>query len=252
MLKRIVLLGVLGLLLVIGATLGSMYWAVTTAQPYYLQALEQPTDQLEEGSRQLENRLTTFTSDVQSRGEWQTVVTAQEMNGWLAVKLPESYPEVLPDHVRNPRVSITPDDFILAAQFEKSGLQVVISLYVEPFVTEEGDLAVEVKKVSAGSMPWPTKEVVDEIAKFTKPLPIGWTQSNGNNVMIIDHSIWDTDLTQQRVLEAVELADGEMFLSGYTEKRSNQAQAVTETAGKQPDVDEPDFNEPIEQAPAGR
>ena len=235
MYKRIILLVVLGLFLLIGATVGSLYWAVTSAQPYYQQALEQPTEQLEEGSRQLENRLTTFASDVQSRGEWQTVITAKEMNGWLAVKLPESYPKVLPDHIRSPRVSIASEEFIFAAQFEKAGLKVVFSLYVEPFVTDEGDLAIEVKQVKAGSMSWPTKEVVDEIVKFTKPLPIRWTQSDGNKIMIIDHSLWDTEPTQQRVLEAVELADGEMFLSGYT----------------QPRVEEPSGGEYVEPTPTG-
>ncbi|QDU57722.1 hypothetical protein [Aeoliella mucimassa] len=229
MLKRIILLAILGVILVLGIGAGSMYWAVTSTQPYYELALEQPVEVLEESSRQLENRFTTLTSDVQAEGEWQTVISAQEVNGWLAFKLPESFPNLLPQEVQDPRVTITADDLILAARAHKSGMDVVISVYLEPFVTEEGDLAVEIKQVLAGSLPWPTKELVDQLGRESNRvgLPVRWTQSDGNTVMIVEHGLWDTEDAQQRVLEAIELADGEMFLSGRT--IASPAETVTES-----------------------
>lgn len=220
MIKRLLLLSFAVLVVAILFGAGSMYWAVTSAQPHYVAALEEPAESLQESSRQLESRFTTLTSDLQSEGEWQTVITASELNGWLAFKLPESFPDMLPEEINDPRIAITPDMLVAAARSDVAGVDAVISVMVEPYVTEDGDLAVELKQVLAGSLPVPTKELVDRLRRATRRarLPIRWTQSGGNTVMIVAREIWDTDETQHRVLEAIELADGEMFLSGRTER----------------------------------
>jgi hypothetical protein len=72
-------------------------------------------------------------------GEWRTVISADELNGWLATKLPEAFPELLPKSIRDPRVAITPDAVFLAAQSTIAGVDTVVSVEVEPFVTTDGD-----------------------------------------------------------------------------------------------------------------
>ncbi len=219
MLRRMLLIGLLAVVAVLLCAAGGMYWAVTSAQPYYEAELQKPREVLRESSRQLESRFTTLHSDLQSQGTWQTVISADELNGWLAYKLPESFPDLLPEEVRDPRVAITAQDVILAARSNLGGVNAVVSVFVEPFVTDEGDLAVQLNQVLAGSLPIPTTDVIHRLSRATRRagLPIRWTQSDGKTVMIVANELWNSEENQNRTLDAVELADGEMFLSGRTE-----------------------------------
>ncbi|WP_425400506.1 hypothetical protein [Aeoliella sp.] len=220
MIKRVILLVLLAVVTVLLLGAGSMYLAVTSSQPYYAVALEQPPEVLEEGSRQLESRFTTLSSDLEHEGDWRTVVSADEVNGWLAYKLPESFPELLPQEIRDPRVAITPEQLILAARSDVAGVDTVVSVLVEPYVTEDGDLAIELQQVLAGMLPVPTKDIVDrlQIAVRRARLPIRWSRNGANTVMIVDRELWDHEITQHRTLEAIELSEGELFLSGRTEE----------------------------------
>ncbi|MGI9455407.1 MAG: hypothetical protein ACR2NU_02545 [Aeoliella sp.] len=217
--KRFLLLMLLVLVAIMAAGLGGMYWAVTATQPYYLTALEQDPLALEEQSRQFESRFTALHSDLQNEGEWQTVISAAEINGWLALKLPESFPDSLPPRVRDPRIAITRDAVIMAARSELAGVDTVVSVAFSAFVTDEGNLAIEIKQVQAGALPLPHKEIVDKLSHATRRagLPIKWTQNEGRKVMIIERELWDNGDEDLRVLEAIDLAEGEMFLSGRTE-----------------------------------
>ncbi len=218
--KKLLLLGLLIGVVVVGVGLSGMYWAVTTTQPYYLEALQEDPVALEEKSRQLESRFTALQSDLQSEGEWQTVVAADEINGWLALKLPELFPKAIPADIRDPRIAITSEAVLLAAATDVSGVGTVVSVAFEPFVTEEGDLAIEIQAVFAGALPLPSKEIIDKLSQVTQNagLPIRWTQNNGRKVMVIERQLWDTGEGERRVLEAIELSEGRLFLSGRTEK----------------------------------
>ncbi len=174
---------------------------------------------LQEGSRQLESRFTTLHSDLQSQGRWQTVVSADELNGWLAYKLPESFPDMLPKEIRDPRIAITQQHVILAARSELAGVDAVVSIFVEPFVTEDGDLAIQLDQVLAGALPVPTSDMVARVAlrHWRARLPIRWTQNNGKTVMIVARELWDREKAQHRTIDTIELAVGEVFLTGRTE-----------------------------------
>jgi uncharacterized protein YpmS len=217
--KQIVALVVLVGLLVALATTASLYSAVTQVQPYYRAALDRDPAELEKQSHQLESRFSALHSDVQDEGKWRTVISADELNGWLATKLPEAFPELLPKTIRDPRVAITPAAVFLAAQSTFAGVDTVVSVEVEPFVTSEGDLAIELRQVLAGALPLPKNEVFDQLAKATEPLklPLRWTQNEGNMVLLVERRMWDSGADQHRVLQALELDDGQLYVSGRTE-----------------------------------
>lgn len=224
MLKRLLLVSLLVCIAFLLGGAGGVYWAMTSTQPYYTNALAQDPAILEAHSRQLESRITALHSDTQTEGQWRTVVAADEINGWLALKLPESFPDLLPSAIRNPRTAITPNAVIVAAQSDVAGVETVVSVVVDPYVTEEGDLAIEINQVLAGALPVPNKEVIERLTVATRQaqLPIRWTQNAGRSVMIVARSLWENGDRQQRVLEAIELAEGELFLSGRTETVEKQ------------------------------
>lgn len=226
--KRLVLIGLLGAIVALAVSVGGLYMAVSTAQPYYQTALLQAPELLEEQSQKLESRLTALHNDATETGQWESVVSAEELNGWLATKLPEAFPNLLPKNLRDPRIAITPDAIYLAARSDVAGVDTVVTVVVEPFVTAEGDLAIELRQVLAGMLPLPSKEIIDKLVEATRSLelPIRWTQNGGNSVVVVERRLWDTDDQQHRRLEAIELAEGELFLSGRTEKVGGGQQAV--------------------------
>ena len=120
----------------------------------------------------------------------------------LATKLPEAFPKLLPKNFRDPRIAIQPDAVYLAARSDMAGVDTVVTVVVEPFVTAEGDLAIELRQVMAGMLPLPSKEIVDKLIDATRSLelPIRWTQDNGNSVVVVERRLWDTDDQQHRRL----------------------------------------------------
>lgn len=230
--KRLLVLGLLVVVAVVASGLAGVYWAVTTAQPFYQQALEQDPVEQQTKSQELESRFTTLHSDLQSQGEWRTAIAADEINAWLATKLPESFPNMLPEQVREPRIAISAEEVKLAALSDVSGVETVLSVAFEPFVTDDGDLAIELRQVLAGALPMPSQNIVQRLAIATKRmnLPIHWTQNQGNAVMVLERRLWDTESGENRVLNAIELAEGELFLTGYTELIEPAAAVANESA----------------------
>lgn len=248
MVKRIVLLVALGVTLVVALGAGSMYWAVTSEQQYYRAALERTPPAPDLSSQQLESRFTALAGDVQSVGKWQTVLTDAEVNGWLAYKLPQSFPDMLPKEIQDPRLAITPESVILAARSNVAGVETVVSVFVEPYVTEDGDLALELQQVLAGALPIPTKDIIDQVRRGTQRagLPIRWTRNGPNTVMIVDRELWDTEVAQHRVLEAIELGEGQLFLTGKTDEvqKVDPRESQPEEAAEEPATAGPSATEP--------
>lgn len=232
--KQIVVVIILAGLLVALATTASLYSAVTQVHPYYRAALERDPVVLEEQSHQLESRFSALHSDVQDEGLWQTVISADELNGWLATKLPESFPDLLPKTIRDPRIAITPTAVFLAAQSKVAGVDTVVSVEVEPFVTTEGDLAIELRQVLAGTLPLPKSEIFEQLSKATERLrlPLRWTQNEGNTILLVERRMWDGE-HQHRVLQALELAEGQLYVSGRTEnvREARKASVIRPSVG---------------------
>ena len=44
-------------------------------------------------------------------GHWEIRFTADEINGWLAVDLVKNHPNALPPTLKDPRVSIDPNEY---------------------------------------------------------------------------------------------------------------------------------------------
>ena len=212
-------------LLAAGGTTWWAYSAVTQPPDFYQQILDADPEQMAEGSRQLESRVSALVSDAQKPGTWQSTITAEEMNGWLAVKLPESYPDLLPSEIKDPRVALSPEAFRLACRTQFGRVESVVTLALDAYVTDQNVLAIEIKTAHAGTLPLPTAPIAKDLAAGTAKtdLPVRWTQSGGQHVMLVDIDGWGDDTDEVRRLERVELADGALFLSGVTGEVSKVA-----------------------------
>ncbi len=209
-------------LLLIAIAIGGAWWgyrAVMAAPEFYQQMMTADPLVLAEESQKLESRMSVLVSDAQKPGVWQTTVSADELNGWLGHKLPESYPELLPPEIQDPRVLVKPEAFTLAVKTKLGSVESVVTLALDVYVTETQLLAIEIKSARAGRFPLPVAPIVKDLQKGTMKtdLPVLWTQTDGRPVMLIDIDNWSDNASEVRRLNKVELADGELYLSGTTE-----------------------------------
>jgi hypothetical protein len=214
---------------IVAAALWVAMRAARQVRPFYRQAIALERDVLERGREELESRATTLYSDVKKGGAWQAVFTSEQVNGWLATQLSHSLADgdgrgldEVSAGIREPRIAISPGVITLGFTTTQGGVEMVVSVDADVFLTEQGDVAVRLVKVQAGTLPLPLAIVADELAAGCKrlSLPVLWTENDGQPVAMI-HIGEANDLRDTHwQLDSIELADGELFVTGHTDDNS--------------------------------
>jgi hypothetical protein len=215
---RIVAICVLVVAVVAAAGSWAAYRATQQVRPFYREALALDRRVLDEESRELESRATALYSDAQNPGQWQALFTADQINGWLAVKLAEDYADGLPEGVRDPRVAITPEVLTLGFRTRRGGIETVASVDASVFVTETGAIGLRLLSVKAGTLPLPAAQVAGDIAAACRrmSLPVRWTQQDGRPVAIIEIDRARPNSARHFSVDSIELGDGELYVAGRT------------------------------------
>ncbi|MCA9241791.1 MAG: hypothetical protein KDA37_16390 [Planctomycetales bacterium] len=234
---------VLGALLLVNCLVGAgFYRAATSLPPEYQAALQVEPEQLEEDGQELESQLSALYSEAQRKADpeasqgWEAAVTDNQINGWLATRLNEEFPEAHKQGVIDPRVVFTEEGLTLAFRIERSALQAVVTFRVAPYLTEEGELGIDFAEARVGKVPLPVGRIVElSRAVFTDAgLPIRWSESDNTHTMLIDFEKLASDPISLRSLSAIEYGDGTLYIAGKTERRGPKlAQRVTQKATDQ-------------------
>ena len=89
--------------------------------------------------------------EVQRPGDWQMVVTAEEINGWLAVELPKKFPACpAAGHGQIPAWRSGPRGSCWPAGISRAVCESVLSLSIVPYVPEPGVLALRIGQRGPG------------------------------------------------------------------------------------------------------
>lgn len=215
-------------LMLLGAVivLALLYRAATAPVPEYQALIERTRERVvsgavEESRKQLESQLTALYSETQQAEAWQAVLTADQINGWLATRLPEDFPEVAEQGVLDPQVLFAEGVATLAARVTLHGIDAVVTIDIEPFVAEDGALALEFAGAKLGSASLPLGQIITHLSEATgeEGLPGRWVQSGGNPVLLIDIEPLASTVEHVRTLEGIEVRDGEVFIAGSTVER---------------------------------
>jgi len=209
-----------GLLLVIALGLGGLYWALKHEPEFYRDAVRLDRSLQKQASDQMLQRAAALRSDVEKEGRWQALFTAEQINGWLAVDLPENFPDALPESFRDPRVEIRPDRMTLACRLEQGGTTTVVTLTVEPYLPEPNLLALRIRNARAGLLPMPLTPVLDAVSEAAGQIgfPLDWQRADRDPVALISTAPPDQDGKLVRI-ETIQLGDGEIYLTGTTGQR---------------------------------
>lgn len=237
------LLCVVGLLA--GGVLAWAYHAARSVPKFYEQALAQPAQGQDDRRDAFVARVTALASDLNRPGRWQTLFSVDEINSWLALELKNSYPDLLPQELIDPRVSISAGELTVGCRYRDGKLATVLSLAIEVYVQEPHVVAVRIRRARAGALPVPLGQVLDSISHVARQLQLSleWRRSEGDPVALITLRA-PRDAGQRGVqLEKLELREGELFAAGRVGKvpassAEEQATPLPTAAHKEETADE--------------
>ena len=217
---RILLLLFLALLVTAGLGLFGVYRATQQVPEFYQTAMKlERADQAVAGD-EMERNVLGLRNDLQEQGRWEARFTEKQINGWLAVDLPEKFTTSLPKGISNPRVSIGTEGTRIAFRYQGPRISTVVSLAGTITLTDETNvIAVRIAKVRAGLLPLPLKDFLDDISDAARrsDLNLRWSTQDGDPVALIRVPTVSDDYDYEEVfIDRIETADGELILSGHT------------------------------------
>lgn len=201
---------------------GGTYVALQHVPHFYEQALDQESAKQQQANDALIKNANALARSARQQGDWSAVFTAEEINGWLGVDLPQSFPELLPAEISQPRIRLSPGHATIACRYRENAVSTVISLNLELYVAEPNVLALRIHNIRAGAIPIPLSQVLDGVTEAAKSmnLRLRWGQAKGDPVALLTlPSTLGRDKIAYR-LDKIDLRQDAIYLAGQTEKLS--------------------------------
>ncbi|NQT37394.1 MAG: hypothetical protein HQ581_07900 [Planctomycetes bacterium] len=215
---RIAVISIVVLLVLLLLAVLGLYLAAQHEPEFYRQAMQAEPEVLRQGSDRMLQRVTVLKNDVRRVGQWQTIITAEEINGWLAVDLVENHPNALPDWASDPRVAIDPEHVLMACRVQRGKVKGIVTFDVDVAIAETNMVALRIRTAQAGLLPLPLEKIAERVTTAAQrmELRIEWRQVDGDRVAMISVPPPKTDDDKAVRIETLELREGEIYLDGTT------------------------------------
>ena len=201
---------------VAGVSLFSIYEASQQVPEFYREAIAVEPAGQQPARDAFVAQATALASDLHRAGHWQTLFTADQINAWLALELEPHYPGLLPEGLRDPRIMIGDKLATVACRITRGDMSAVLSISVEVSLPEPNVMALRIRSVRAGAVPVPLAQVLDAISHAARALNLRleWRKAHGDPVALVTFPRPGANSSEPLSLQAVELRDGELFVSG--------------------------------------
>lgn len=219
--KTLWCVGALLILLVLIA--GGLFVASQRVPQFYEHAIAvDAASYVTANDRMLEN-VTALTNSLRREGEWQILFSERQINGWLAVDLPNNHPNWLPPTLREPRVQIRHDGISVAALYQQeNGISSVLSLDLGVSLAEPNVICFQIRSAKAGAVPMPLKILLEQVTLGARQAgaQLEWRKKDGDPVAMftIRPAVHSSAISFQ--IDQLQLRDGELILAGQTIKGS--------------------------------
>ena len=222
--------------------LTAAYRATQQVPEFYQAALAHQPALQKAAADQLERQVLELHNEARKPGRWEARFSQEQINGWLATDLPTKFPGALPEGVFDPRVAIDTGRMQLAVRYDQGDVSTVLSLAGDAYLTDQpNEVAIHIEHVRAGAFPVPLAQFLDEISEHAGDagLPIRWAEQDGDPVALVTLPLDRAEFKgKQLQVERLEIAAGEIVVSGRTEAPEDDSPRATdpdtETA-QQPD-----------------
>lgn len=151
-------------------------------------------------------------------GGWETALTADEVNAWLAVDLPRNHPRWLPSGVAQPRIGFLPQHVLLGARVGYGPLTAVAAMDFEVVLRDVNHLAIVLDQAHVGAIPLPRAPILRELSRRISRLGMvtDLRRLDGRLVlMVYIPSTHDAGATSYW-LESLAVGEGELLIAGET------------------------------------
>jgi hypothetical protein len=230
---RRILLTALMLALTAALVLVGVYHAVRREPPFYRQALAAPHERQLEGGEDFERTALALHNQLQHLGRWETCLTSDEINGWLATTLPEKFPELLPQGLGEPRIAIEDDSVRIAVRYREGGVETVLSIAGEIYLTaQDNEIAIRLYQPRAGLVPVPIARLMRIVSERAAQadIPLRWTEVRGAPVALVRLPLNSVGEDHKRVVvDTLDWKSGRLLVAGRAEQI-----AMPEKDGDQP------------------
>jgi len=179
-----------------------------------------PTEQAQakQASDEMVRRMLDLRNALARKGRWQACFCQEHLNGWFAVDMLQNHPGALPMGWSDPRVQIGPDGIIGYCRWQGGLVDCVVSVHCEVALAEPNVLAVRLRRVRAGALPVPMKEVLDRISQAAaqRQIRVQWRQAGGDPVALVPLDFRHPETGRQVQVESLQLQEGILCLAGST------------------------------------
>ncbi|HAN99221.1 MAG TPA: hypothetical protein DCQ98_18125 [Planctomycetaceae bacterium] len=205
-------------MLTIGLLLIGSLWQASQVEPeFYREALERSDESEVQGNAELLSSTAQVAEKIDGSEPWELTVTEAQVNGWLALELPDLLAQRGVSGVEEPRCRIDENGIRLACRWSASGIGGVLVLHCYPVLDAEHEaLAIELRGLKSGLLPVPRRRWLEPLRRATDSpdLPIRWTTDADPPRIIVALDRIETRPGRVLSLERFELADGALELAG--------------------------------------
>ena len=177
----------------------------------------EPLD-VESLARRAVTKASAWHASISRSGGWETAVTADELNAWLAVDLPRNHPRWLPKSVSQPRILFRPKHVVLGTRVGYGPLTAVAWLDFEILLRDVNHLAIVLEQARLGAIPVPRTPIMRELSSRISKLGMvtDLRMLDGRMVlMVYIPSTHDAGATSYW-LESLAIGDGDLLMAGET------------------------------------
>ncbi len=210
---------VVGVLLAL--VLGVGVWllrSVHRVPDFYSKALAADPVRQKQASDEMLRRSAELRNNTVRAGQWQSVITADQINGWLAVDMVQNQPHLLPPEFHDPRVVIEPGQVTIGCRYSGSPMETILSLSADIYLQEPDVIGLRIRGARAGSLPLPLGDLTKRITQSLEDQHWRVTRReiDGDPLLLLSLPASNDARGNAVHLDKLELRDGELRLSGHT------------------------------------
>lgn len=209
---RIGLVLVVFIVLLILAT----YRAAVHEPEFYREETAIPVENQKTANDEFLAQTTAVASVVERPGAWSLTLTQEQINGFLAVDLPQNHGQVLPPFLHEPRVHLQPREATIACRMREGMLSSIATLVLDIYLAEPNVVGVRFKRLRAGIVPMPLDRLLDQLKLLGEQneVPIRWTRQEGDTVALVELPPLKPNQGIRQRIDQIEVRAGEIFIAG--------------------------------------
>ena len=174
----------------------------------------------EQAARRLITKVAGLQAAASRIGPWETAVTEQELNAWLAVDLPRNHAALLPAGLAEPRVELADHVVRLGVRVGAGPLSAVVSCGLEIRLREVNQVECVVADARLGALPLPRGPILHALAARLEPLGLlaEVRRGDGRSVLVVTLPGSLGQGAKRSLLEALAVSPGELLMAGETKE----------------------------------